>query len=149
MRLFFIQVVKGEEYQKMALPQWTLDVSLSGKRGYIFDRNGKVLAENISVSKISVIPKEIPDSKRQVVAETLASILGLDRQKVLERIFNKNLQEVLIAKQVDEEKAKAILRLNIDGVIVSEDMKRFYPEGTLACHVLGFTGIDKDRKSVV
>jgi stage V sporulation protein D (sporulation-specific penicillin-binding protein) len=142
MRLFFIQVVKGEEYQKMALPQWTLDVSLSGKRGYIFDRNGKVLAENISVSKISVIPKEIPDSKRQVVAETLASILGLDRQKVLERIFNKNLQEVLIAKQVDEEKAKAILRLNIDGVIVSEDMKRFYPEGTLACHVLGFTGID-------
>lgn len=142
MRLFFIQVVKGEEYQKMALPQWTLDVSLSGKRGYIFDRNGKVLAENISVSKISVIPKEIPDSKRQVVAETLASILGLDRQKVLERISNKNLQEVLIAKQVDEEKAKAILRLNIDGVIVSEDMKRFYPEGTLACHVLGFTGID-------
>nr|WP_031313953.1 stage V sporulation protein D [Caldanaerobacter subterraneus] len=142
MRLFFIQVVKGEEYQKMALPQWTLDVSLSGKRGYIFDRNGKVLAENASVSKISVIPKEIPDSKRQVVAETLASILGLDRQKVLERISNKNLQEVLIAKQVDEEKAKAILRLNIDGVIVSEDMKRFYPEGTLACHVLGFTGID-------
>ncbi|WP_240951386.1 stage V sporulation protein D [Caldanaerobacter subterraneus] len=142
MRLFFIQVVKGEEYQKMALPQWTLDVSLSGKRGYIFDRNGKVLAENISVSKISVIPKEIPDSKRQVVAETLASILGLDRQKVLERISNKNLQEVLIAKQVDEEKAKAILRLNIDGVIVSEDMKRFYPESTLACHVLGFTGID-------
>jgi len=142
MRLFFIQVVKGEEYQKMALPQWTLDVSLSGKRGYIFDRNGKVLAENASVSKISVIPKEIPDSKRQVVAETLASILGLDRQKVLERISNKNLQEVLIAKQVDEEKSKAILRLNIDGVIVSEDMKRFYPEGTLACHVLGFTGID-------
>lgn len=142
MRLFFIQVVKGEEYQKMALPQWTLDVSLSGKRGYIFDRNGKVLAENVSVSKISVIPKEIPDSKRQVMAETLASILGLERQKVLERISNKNLQEVLIAKQVDEEKSKAILRLNIDGVIVSEDMKRFYPEGTLACHVLGFTGID-------
>lgn len=141
-RLFFIQVVKGEEYQKMALPQWTLDVSLSGKRGYIFDRNGKVLAENTSVNKISVIPKEIPDSKRQVVAETLASILDLDKQKILERISNKNFQEVLIAKQVDEEKAKAILRLNIDGVIVSEDMKRFYPQGTLACHVLGFTGID-------
>jgi stage V sporulation protein D (sporulation-specific penicillin-binding protein) len=142
MRLFFIQVVKGEEYQKMALPQWTLDVSLNGKRGYIFDRNGKVLAENISVNKISVIPKEIPDSKREVVAETLAKVLGLDEKKILEKISNKNLQEVLIAKQVEDEKAKSLLKINMDGVIISEDMKRFYPEGSLASHVLGFTGID-------
>ncbi|MGB9780009.1 stage V sporulation protein D [Caldanaerobacter sp.] len=141
-RLLFIQVVKGEEYQKMALPQWTLDVSLNGKRGYIFDRNGKILAENISVNKISVIPKEIPDSKREVVAETLAKVVGVDEKKILEKISNKNLQEVVIAKQVEEEKAKSLLRINIDGVIISEDMKRFYPEGSLASHVLGFTGID-------
>ncbi|WP_029688537.1 stage V sporulation protein D [Thermoanaerobacter sp. A7A] len=137
LRLFWIQVVKSEEYQKMALPQWTLDVSVSDKRGNIFDRNGKVLAENISV-----IPKEIPDSQREAVAEALAQILNLDKGKVLQKISNKNLQEVLIAKQVDDEKAAEIRKLNIDGIIISEDMKRFYPNNTLASHVLGFTGID-------
>ncbi|WP_457921087.1 hypothetical protein [Thermoanaerobacter thermocopriae] len=126
----------------MALPQWTLDVSVSGKRGNIFDRNGKVLAENISVNKISVIPKEILDSHREKVAEALAQILNLDKEKVFQKISNKNLQEVLIAKQVDDKKASEIRKLNIDGIIVSEDMKRFYPNNTLACHVLGFTGID-------
>ncbi|MFV9567829.1 stage V sporulation protein D [Thermoanaerobacter mathranii] len=141
-RLFWIQVVRSEDYQKMALPQWTLDVSVSGKRGNIFDRNGKVLAENISVNKISVIPKEILDSHREKVAEALAQILNLDKGKVFQKISNKNLQEVLIAKQVDDKKASEIRKLNIDGIIVSEDMKRFYPNNTLACHVLGFTGID-------
>lgn len=126
----------------MALPQWTLDVSVSGKRGNIFDRNGKVLAENVSVNKITVIPKEIPDSQRQSVAEVLAQILGLDKEKILQKIFNKNMQEALIAKQVDDEKATAIRKLNIDGIIISEDMKRFYPEDSLGCHILGFTGID-------
>lgn len=49
---------------------------------------------------------------------------------------------MLIAKQVDDEKVAEIRKLNIDGIIISEDMKRFYPNNTLASHVLGFTGID-------
>ncbi|CAK9331113.1 stage V sporulation protein D [Thermoanaerobacter kivui] len=141
-RLFWIQIVKSEEYQKMALPQWTLDVSVTPKRGIIFDRNGKVLAENVSANKISVISKEIKESQKEMVAEALSRILNLDKDEVVKKISNKNMQEVLIAKKVDDDKANEIRKLNIEGIIVSEDMKRYYPDRNLACHVLGFTGID-------
>ncbi|AIS52713.1 stage V sporulation protein D [Thermoanaerobacter kivui] len=126
----------------MALPQWTLDVSVTPKRGIIFDRNGKVLAENVSANKISVISKEIKESQKEMVAEALSRILNLDKDEVVKKISNKNMQEVLIAKKVDDDKANEIRKLNIEGIIVSEDMKRYYPDRNLACHVLGFTGID-------
>jgi len=126
----------------MALPQWTLDISVTPKRGMIFDRNGKILAESISANKISAIPKEINNTEKGEIAKILSEILGINKEDIFKKISDHNQQEVLIAKKVDDEKADKIRALNLSGIIISEDTKRFYPDGHLASHVLGFTGID-------
>lgn len=126
----------------MALPQWTLDVSVTPKRGIIFDRNGKSLAESASASKVSVVPKEIKDSEKNLVAENLSRILNLKKEDILKKISNKNVQEVVIARKIDDSTANEIRKLNISGIVISEDTKRYYPDNNLASHVLGFTGID-------
>ncbi|QSZ28322.1 stage V sporulation protein D [Aceticella autotrophica] len=142
LRLFWIQVIKSETYQKMALPQWTLDVLVSPKRGIIFDRNGKTLAESASSNKISIVPKDIKDSEREFVALKLAKLLNIKEEDILKKISNHGVQEVLIARRVNDDIINEIRKLNIPGIIISVDTKRYYPDKNLASHILGFTGAD-------
>ncbi|SNX52794.1 stage V sporulation protein D (sporulation-specific penicillin-binding protein) [Thermoanaerobacterium sp. RBIITD] len=141
-RLFWIQIVKSEAYQKLAIPQWTLDVTVSPKRGLILDRNGKALAESASSNKISIIPKELKSNQRDEVVTKLAEILKLKKEDILKKLNNNSVQEVLIARRVDDDTANEIRKLNISSIIVSGDTKRYYPEKNLASHILGFTGVD-------
>ncbi|WP_434565515.1 stage V sporulation protein D [Thermoanaerobacterium thermosaccharolyticum] len=141
-RLFWIQIVKSEEFQKLAVPQWTLDVAVSPKRGLILDRNGKALAESASSNKVSIIPKELKDSQKDEVVKELAAILNIKKEDILKKINNKNVQEVLIARRINDDTANEIRKLNLSCVIISGDTKRYYPEKNLASHILGFTGVD-------
>ncbi|MDN5316939.1 MAG: hypothetical protein PWR08_1063, partial [Thermoanaerobacterium sp.] len=141
-RLFWIQIVKSEEFQKLAVPQWTLDVAVSPKRGLILDRNSKALAESASSNKVSIIPKELKDNQKDEVATKLAEILKINKEDILKKINNKNVQEVLIARRIDDDTANKIRKLNLSCVIISGDTKRYYPEKNLASHILGFTGVD-------
>lgn len=142
-RMFYWQVVKGTELKSTAYTQQTKNRTISPSRGKIYDRNGTVLAESITVETISVTPKNIEEKEK--TARGLAEILGLDYETVLEKTNKKTADEV-IAKKLDQNVTakvrKWINEEKIKGVNIYEDTKRSYPKGSLLSHVLGFCGTD-------
>ncbi len=143
-RVFFIQYIKAEEYQKMAYEQQTRDRLISPKRGEIVDRNNNVIATNESVYSISVINSQIEEAEK--VANILAEKLDLKYDDVLKKV-NKKVALERIKTKVDKETADEIRNLNLAGVMVDEDIKRIYPNENMASQVIGFVG--KDNQGII
>lgn len=144
-RFFYWQIVRGNDLKAEAYAQQTRNRTISPKRGVIYDRNGEVLAESISVESVSITPKNIKDENKEKTAKGLAEILGLDYETVLAKT-KKNTADESIAKKLDKsvtDKLRAwISEEKITGVNIYEDTKRYYPNGALLAHVLGFCGTD-------
>lgn len=144
-RLFYWQVIKGNEYKKEAYALQTKNRTISPKRGIIYDRNGEILAESISVESISITPKNIKAENKEKTARGLAEILNLDYETVLAKT-KKNTADESIAKKLDKEVTdkirKWIQEEDITGVNIYEDIKRYYPNGSLLSNVIGFCGTD-------
>ncbi len=141
-RLAYIQLIKGNWLTGLADEQWSKEIPYEGKRGKILDRNGKILAYNITAPTIMAIPVQIEDKVK--TAKALAEVLEMREEKVFQLISKRELK-VYIAPQgrkVTEELAKKVYDLNLPGIVVTEDSKRFYPNGSFLSHVLGFAGID-------
>lgn len=138
-RLAWIQFVHGGELQKKALEVRMRDIPVEAKRGSIFDRNGNELVTSISVDSIYVTPGHVKNARE--AAEKIAPILGMDEEKLYERLNKKSSFE-WIKRKVDNDIAKQVRELDIPGVGFVEESKRYYLHPTLAPHVLGFTGID-------
>ena len=142
-RLAWIQFVRGEEYSQMAAEQQTRDSVISAKRGSIYDRNLKILAQSASAERVTLNPQEIAKSKNEEeVVSTLVKILGVDEQNLRKQISRINRQSVVVAKQVEKSVADQIRSEKLSGVYFEEDSKRYYPYGSLAAQVIGFTGSD-------
>lgn len=142
-RLAWIQFIRGEEYSRMAAEQQTRDSVISAKRGSIYDRNLKILAQSASAERVTLNPQEIEKSKNEEeVVSTLVKILGVDEQNVRKQISRTDRQSVVIAKQVEKSVADQIRNEKLSGVYFEEDSKRYYPYGSLAAQVIGFTGSD-------
>ena len=144
-RLFYWQVIKGNEYKQEAYALQTKNRTISPKRGIIYDRNGEILAESISVESISITPKNIKAENKEKTAKGLAEILKLDYETVLAKT-KKNTADEVIAKKLDKDVTdkvrKWIQEEDITGVNIYEDIKRHYPNGSLLSNVLGFCGTD-------
>ena len=141
-RIGYIQFIKGDEYRKLAIEQQTRDRTITSKRGAILDRNGKELAVSASVETVSVAPNIIQkNGQTQEVAEKLAPILDMTVEDILAKV-NKNSSYEYIKKKVDKDKCDEIRKLELEGVNLDEDSKRYYPYGSLAAHVIGFVGTD-------
>ena len=138
-RLFWLMVIKSEEYAKRATELHERERSIKAERGIIYDRNGVALASNVPVCTISVIHAQITDPER-VIAE-LSERLGLGEETVRKRV-EKNSSIERIKSNVPKETADEIRNLGLDGVMIDEDYKRYYPYETLASRVIGFTGSD-------
>ncbi len=138
-RLAYIMINQASHYGVLAKELHERERAIKAKRGVIYDRCGNVIAGNVSVSTISVIHSQIEDP--QNVAEVLAKELGLDVDEVRERIDRVTSREK-IKSNVPKEISDRIREYNLSGVMVDEDYKRYYPYGTLASHVIGFTGAD-------
>ncbi len=143
-RVFYIQYFRGEPLQRLAYVQQTRDRLIKSRRGEITDRNGLPLAKNETVYSISVIYAQIKDP--EVVAKSLSDILGLDYDSVLKKVKHRVALERIMTK-VSAEKAEEIRNLRLEGVAVDEDVKRIYPEGSLASRVIGFVG--KDNQGII
>jgi len=143
LKLAWIQFVRGPEYSKMAAEQQTRDSIISAKRGCIYDRNMKILAQSASAERITINPQEIEKSKNaDEVTKVLVSILGVDEETVRKQISRTTKQSVVIAKQVEKSVADLIRGKKLTGIYFEEDTKRYYPYGSLAAQVIGFTGSD-------
>ncbi len=150
-RLAWLQLVKGDEYGRMAYAGQTRQQQIKPKRGSIYDRNGKALAVSAQVDTVSVNPlllrEETLDSPELIpaIADELAGILGMDRETVYAKLTSSD-SFVTIARKIDKDKGTAVREylqsIKISFVFVDADSKRFYPKGSLASHVIGFTGMD-------
>ena len=102
-RLMYWQFIKGAELKSGAIQQQTLDSVVSSKRGIIYDRNGKVLAQSISVQTVTASPAEVKKSgKADEISETLAKILGKDEDDIKKQI-TKNSSYEIVARNIDNE----------------------------------------------
>lgn len=138
-RLVYLMVFDAEYYQEKAKSLHEREREIKAARGEIIDRNGTVLATNKTVCTISVIHSQVKEPER--VIKELSSILGLEEETVRKRVEKVSSME-RIKTNVEKEVGDKIRNLELDGVKVDEDFKRYYPFEELASKVLGFTGGD-------
>lgn len=141
-RIGWVQFVDGSSLQQKAVEQQTKDKVISSKRGTIYDRNMKALAQSASVDTVCATPREIAEGKNtDKVAADLAEILDMEKEDVLKVITKKSSYEIL-KRKIDPEQSEKIRELNYKGIYLTEDSKRYYPYGNFASHVIGFVGSD-------
>nr|WP_238524998.1 stage V sporulation protein D [Caldicellulosiruptor owensensis] len=139
-RLFYLQLIKGEELKKRAFSQWTRERLVAPKRGSIVDRNGKILAMSITAETVVASLNQIKD--KEWTAKVLSGILQMDYQKILNKLNTKGVSDIYIARNIDKDKADKIRKYALPGIYLTGGTKRVYPNGNFLSQVLGFTGID-------
>ncbi|MGG7143693.1 stage V sporulation protein D [Clostridium nigeriense] len=152
-RLSYIMIVKREDYSAKAEEQWTSEVKIDARRGRILDRNGVELAVSANVYRVDFDLNSIRAHLRKEnltnndIAPKISEALGMDEQKVLDKLNTKlpsgsDAGAAILVRRIEKEPADKVKDLNIPGVIVSPDTKRYYPNGNFLAHVLGSTNID-------
>lgn len=146
-KVFYIQVFAYEKLNTLAESLWSRELPIKADRGKIVDRNGEVLATNVTTVSLVVVPGQIDDPKR--VAKDLADILGTDYQDMLKHVTKSTSIERVHpeGRGLDYEIAEKIDALGYDGVYLLKESKRYYPYETVLSHVLGYVGIDNQGLS--
>ena len=146
-RVFIIQVIDYNKLNDLADNLWSRNLPITSDRGLITDRNGKVLADNITTVSLVLIPNQIKN-KKQVSIE-LAKILGVKYEDMYKHVSKKTSIERVHpeGRQLSYQVADEISKLNYDGVYLVKESKRYYPYKTLLSHVLGYVGIDNQGLS--
>lgn len=138
-RLIYLMVWRADYYSEKATELHERERSIKAARGRILDRNGTVIADNKTVCTISVIHNQIEDPE-QVIA-VLSKELGLSEETVRKRVEKYSSIE-RVKSNVDKSIGDRIREMDLAGVKVDEDYKRYYPYDELASKILGFTGGD-------
>lgn len=138
-RLFYIMVFKSKYYGDKAVALQERERSIKAPRGLIYDRNGVVIAGNKAVCSISVIHSQITDE--EAVIRELSERLDMDESVIRKKVEKVSSREK-IKSNVEKEIADEIRDLDLDGVMIDDDYKRYYPYSELASKVIGFTGAD-------
>ncbi|GHV02483.1 stage V sporulation protein D [Clostridia bacterium] len=144
-RLAYLQLIAGADLQSKAADQWMRELPLKAPRGNIYDAGGRLLAGNYTVYSIYARPKSMTDPDRAAAA--LAGALGLNRERLREKISKKGVSEVTVARQVEKDVADKLKLQKLDGIYFSEDTKRRYPYGDFLTQVLGYTNVDGDGQA--
>ena len=138
-RLVYLMVFDAEYYQKKAEALHEREREIKAARGEIVDARGTVLATNKTVCTISVIHSQIKEPEK--IIKSLSAELGLEEDEVRKKVEKVSSME-RIKTNVEKATGDRIRELELDGVKVDEDFKRYYPYNELASKVLGFTGGD-------
>lgn len=146
-KVFYIEVIQYDKLSKLADSLWSRNLPITADRGNIYDRNGKIIATNITTTSLVFIPNQIVD--KEAVARDISSILGADYEDILAHASKKTSIERVHpeGRQLSYEIAEAIDELDYDGVYLVKESKRHYPYGEVLSHVLGYVGIDNQGLS--
>ena len=146
-KVFYIQVFAYDKLSDLAESLWSRELPIKADRGEIVDRNGKVLATNITTVSLVVVPGQIDDPEQ--VAKDLSDILGTDYQDMLKHVTKSASIERVHpeGRGLDFEIASLIDDLGYDGVYLLKESKRYYPYESVLSHVLGYVGIDNQGLS--
>ena len=138
-RLAIVQLLEHASLRDLATRQYSRNIILHPERGRILDRHGRVLATSVPVPSAYAIPQEIdnPDAAARQVAEVLGQPLS-----TVQHQLTSTAPFVWLARQLPPEVGERIQKLNLRGVQVLQETRRFYPKRHLASQVLGFVGVD-------
>ena len=155
--LYYVSIVKGPTYAKMAQKQWQSSLSLKAERGKILDRNGNVLAESYTTYQVCVNPQAITeDADRERIANILSTLLNVNYETIIAKMTKVNpkdgkfYQQVKIKDQVESNVIAQLVTFQENRAIsYYSDVKRNYPEGNLFGQLLGYTNVDGDGQTGV
>ena len=148
-RVFYLTIVRGEELSEKAETQQLKDTEITAMRGTIYDSNGNVLAQSASVWNVFIDPLNIKDKQRDLIVDEFANLFGYDadeKKEFYDRTNHQNHYELVekkVENNIKEKLSKFVSKNELGGCIGTEQTtKRYYPYGTLASSVIGFTGAD-------
>ena len=147
LRVGYVQLFDYEKLKNKADDLWSRNLPIAANRGVITDRNGVVLADNITTTSLVLIPNQIKDPN--YASTELSKILGVTKEEMDKHVKKKASIERVHpeGRQLSYEVADKIEALNIDGVYLVKESKRYYPYGKTLSHVLGYVGIDNQGLS--
>ena len=147
LKVFYVQVFDYKKLSNLASDLWSRNLPIEASRGRILDRNGIVLADNVTTTSLVLVPNQIKNKKE--VCEKLAEILNVSYDEMKKHVFKSTSIERVhpIGRRLSYEIADKIEELKFDGVYLLKEAKRYYPYKTLLAHVLGYVGIDNQGLS--
>jgi cell division protein FtsI (penicillin-binding protein 3) len=147
LRLTWLQVIRHHEFVERAAKQQQRTFEVAPRRGVLYDRNLHELAMTVLADSIYAVPSEIGDA-RPATAAALAKVVHVDptdsftaEQQLLAR-FNASRNFAWVARKQTPEIINKVKALNLKGVYVQKEFKRFYPDNQMASEVLGYVGLD-------
>ncbi len=141
-RVFYIQVFEYKKLSDLAIDLWSRELPIEADRGRILDRNGVVLADNLTTTSLILVPNQIID--KEDTCNKLSEILGVSYEEMEEHVFkNTSIERVHPeGRRLDYDVANEIESLKIEGVYLVREAKRYYPYEDLLSHSIGYVGID-------
>ena len=145
MQMYTLMVRDYDYYARLALRNQTRTTRVTADRGILYDRNMNILACSRSVENVYLDPHELKQSKADIsaISQKLGEILELDPQWIVEQAKDTKMRYKQIADRIDEETATLIRNYineqGISGIHIEPNSKRYYPYGSLAAQVIGFT----------
>ena len=142
-RLIYLQVFQHTEMTARADRQQLREIKPAAKRGEILDRNGRVLAYSVDGDTIAADPSEV-ESPEEVARQVCGALsdCGPQEHQMMVRNLQKNIQFVYLRRTASPEDARRVRALNLPGVLLYQESRRYYPKMELAAHVLGYVGTD-------
>ena len=146
-KVFYIQVFEYQKLNRLAKNLWSRDLEIEADRGKILDRNGVVLADNLTTSSLILIPNQIKD--KALVVKELSSILGVSYEEMKKHVYkNTSIERVHPeGRRLSYDVAEKIRSLHLEGVYLVKESRRYYPYHDLLSHTLGYVGIDNQGLS--
>lgn len=136
----YLQGIHDDFLQKKGDARYSRVIEVSAHRGMITDRNGKPLAVSTPVESVWVSPQDVVADRHQV--QKIARVLGMNAEEVKSRMFNTSRDFVYLKRQLPPDQVEQVVSLNIPGVMLQREYRRYYPAGEEAAQTLGFTGQD-------
>src|SRR5450830_495943 len=139
-RALWLQGITTEFLQKQGASRYARTLELPATRGKITDRNGQVLASSVPVKAIWAIPDDVQEAPPDKLRE-LAKLLDMSDAELRKKL-NSDRNFVYLKRQVEQDTSDKIIKLGIAGIETRKEYKRFYPEGEVMAHVVGFTNVE-------
>lgn len=147
LKVAYVQLINYSKLNTLANDLWSRELPIAADRGRILDRNGVVLADNITTTSLVLIPSQISDKEK--ASTILAEILNVSKKEMDKHVYKETSIERVHpeGRQLSYEVADKIANLKLDGVYLVKESKRYYPYGSSLSHVLGYVGIDNQGLS--
>ena len=147
LKVFFIEVIQYDKLNKLANNLWNRNLVIGANRGRIITSDGVTVADNLTTVSLVVVPNQIKDKENTI--KKIAAILNVDEDKISEHVNKRSSIEIVHpeGRQLSYDIADKISKLNLEGVYLLKEGKRYYPYNTLLSHSLGFVGIDNQGLS--